>query len=87
MKCSIEKSVQILGGQSALARLIGVSQPAVHKWRKTGIVPVRRAISIARATGWEITPHDLRPDVFPNPTDGMPVDESPVSKVSDHAPA
>ncbi|ACI38640.1 hypothetical protein ECEC1846_1140 [Escherichia coli EC1846] len=22
---------------------------------------------------WEVTPHEIRPDIYPNPTDGLPV--------------
>ncbi|ENE14571.1 hypothetical protein ECP03047993_1333 [Escherichia coli P0304799.3] len=21
---------------------------------------------------WEVTPHEIRPDIYPNPTDGLP---------------
>ncbi|MBL2607392.1 Cro/Cl family transcriptional regulator, partial [Klebsiella pneumoniae] len=23
---------------------------------------------------WQVTPHELRPDLYPNPTDGLPKD-------------
>jgi len=27
------------------------------------------------ARDWEVTPHELRPDIYPNPTDGLPADK------------
>ncbi|MMZ41479.1 helix-turn-helix protein [compost metagenome] len=29
-------------------------------------------IKWAAATGFNVTPHDLRPDLYPNPSDGLP---------------
>lgn len=31
-----------------------------------------KALRIARHSAWMVTPHDLRPDIYPNPTDGLP---------------
>ncbi len=45
---------------------------AVSLWRKNG-VPSSRVIQIYKATG--VTPHELRPDLYPNPTDGLPKQE------------
>lgn len=30
-------------------------------------------IKWAAATGFKVTPHELRPDLYPNPRDGLPV--------------
>lgn len=30
------------------------------------------ALKWAAATDFQVTPHDLRPDLYPNPTDGIP---------------
>ncbi|MCZ6443305.1 YdaS family helix-turn-helix protein [Escherichia coli] len=32
-----------------------------------------KVLRIAEATNFEVTPHELRPDIYPNPTDGLPV--------------
>ncbi|MDA8416758.1 MAG: YdaS family helix-turn-helix protein [Betaproteobacteria bacterium] len=56
--------INALGGQSAVAREIGVSQPSVHEWTKTGIPSGRihrMAILAERkgiATRKEICPRD-----------------------------
>lgn len=56
--------INALGGQSAVAREIGVSQPSVHEWTKTGIPSgrIHRMAILAEqkgiATRKEICPHD-----------------------------
>lgn len=58
------------GNVAAMARDIGCSRAAPHQWGDK--VPAERVLEIAKATGWRFTPHALRPDLYPNPTDGMP---------------
>lgn len=71
---AITQAVELLGSQVALARAIGgsVKQQHVWKWLRSGKVPGDRVIDVARATGWKITPHQFRPDIYPNETDGLP---------------
>lgn len=59
----VESAIQIVGGLTALARLLGVAPPTVHEW-KTGKrpVPVERCVAIERATESAVTRQDLRPD-------------------------
>jgi DNA-binding transcriptional regulator YdaS (Cro superfamily) len=61
----IEKAIQIVGGLTALARLVGVAPPTVHEW-KTGKrpVPIERCLAIERATSGAVTRLDLRPDDY-----------------------
>lgn len=58
-----------------LGAMIGVSGMAVSSWRTKyqGIVPAKRVIPIHYATG--VLPHELRPDLYPNPTDGIPANK------------
>lgn len=61
-------AVQRAGGQTALAKLIGVKQQNVWDWLNTGKrqASPKYAIAIEEATG--VSKHDLRPDIFgPNP--------------------
>jgi len=65
------KAVYIAGGQSALARQIGVTQGAVWKWvaGHKKVSPVH-AVAIADAVNRAVQPHELRPDLptlFPHP--------------------
>ena len=59
--------------QEQLAEKLGVSSMTVSHWRHrdNGVAPTNRVIPIFNATG--VTPHELRPDLYPNPTDGLPV--------------
>lgn len=54
---------------SALARRIGVEPQAISKWER---VPPARVIAVCEAVDWAVTPHQLRSDIYPNPTDGLP---------------
>jgi DNA-binding transcriptional regulator YdaS (Cro superfamily) len=70
MKASIHIAAELLGGQAALARAAGVSQPAAFKWlhdkSKPGPIAV---LAIERATFGRVTRHALRPDIYPLPPD------------------
>lgn len=65
MSNSVEKAVEIVGSQSALAAMIGVRPQAVQQWVATGIAPVRRVIAIEQASGGKVSRHELRPDIYP----------------------
>lgn len=58
--------------QAALGRRVGVTQSAVAQWVAGGRIEAERVLAVAGATGWRVTPHDLRPDLYPHPDDGMP---------------
>lgn len=42
---------------------------AVSKWAR---VPAERVIPLCAATQWAVTPHQMRPDLYPHPCDGLP---------------
>ncbi len=64
MPNAIERAVDAAGGQSALARALGVTPQAVQRWCATGVVPPIRVIDVERLTG--ISRHALRPDLYPS---------------------
>ncbi len=66
MSDPIRAAVYRLGGPVAVARSIGVSRHVVHAWMRSGRVPYRRVLPLAKAAG--AYPHQLTP--------GFPVDES-----------
>lgn len=70
----LNKAVELLGGQVGLAKAVGVSQAHVWKWLNTTIdgVPDKKVIPISHATNWQVTPHELRPDIYPHQHDGLP---------------
>lgn len=65
MKTPIQKSIEIVGGQTALARSCGVRYQAVQKWIKKSRVPAARVLDIERATKGRVTRYELRPDIYP----------------------
>lgn len=60
----LERAVDKAGGQSAFARLHGVSQPTVWAWVRQGKpLPAEYVLATERELG--ISRHDLRPDLYP----------------------
>jgi transcriptional regulator with XRE-family HTH domain len=59
--------------QDAVAKALGVSQGLVSHWL-TGRRPVsaEHVLPLSAYTGFEVRPHDLRPDLYPFPSDGVP---------------
>ncbi|WP_353614054.1 YdaS family helix-turn-helix protein [Mangrovibacter phragmitis] len=72
---AIDKAITTAGTASRLAELLAVSAMTISHWRNRyhGIVPADRVLQIYGATG--VTPHELRPDLYPNPSDGLPKQE------------
>jgi len=56
-------AVDILGGQTATAKKLGVSQQAVQYWVKRGRVPALKTIPLEVASG--VSRQKLRPDLYP----------------------
>ena len=62
-------------GLKKLAEGLGVSHQAVRKFESSR-VPAERVIQVARLTGWTVTPHQLRPDLYPLPSDALLLDSN-----------
>ena len=59
----IEKAVNVVGGQTALAEICGVKQQQVWNWiNRQGHPPGRYCYQIEEATG--VSALELRPDIF-----------------------
>tara|TARA_R110000787_G_scaffold121408_1_gene232274 strand:- start:256 stop:510 length:255 start_codon:yes stop_codon:yes gene_type:complete len=56
----IKSIIKKAGGQLKLARLLGISQPAVSQWER---IPVEHVLIIEHMVG--INRHEMRPDVYP----------------------
>ncbi|HHB7561651.1 TPA: transcriptional regulator [Klebsiella pneumoniae] len=69
---ALERAIHIAGDATKLAEKLDVSLMTVSHWKKRhgGVVPQKRVFPIFNATG--VTPHELRPDLYPNPNDGLP---------------
>jgi TorA maturation chaperone TorD/DNA-binding transcriptional regulator YdaS (Cro superfamily) len=57
---ALEKAIGSVGGVRALARSLGISQPAISSWKR---VPADRVLSVEATTG--VSRSDLRPDIYP----------------------
>lgn len=70
---AFNRAIEVLGGQSALARLLGggIRQSHVAYWLHVkGMLPAEHCLAVERALrnrGCGITKHDLRPDVYARP--------------------
>ena len=79
---ALQKAVDVAGGQAGLAREIRrvrpdtkIGQPHVWGWLnsvESEVPPSDITRALSEAIGWEVTPHELRPDIYPNPTDALP---------------
>lgn len=64
----LKKAIELAGGQSALARLIGVKQGHIWHWlNKSKKVPAEYVIPIETALDGQVKRHELRPDIYPPP--------------------
>jgi len=68
-------------GQTALAEKLKAIKPEskirqghINNWlrRGKGIVPPEWVLPVCQADDWQATPHELRSDLYPHPTDGLP---------------
>lgn len=67
----LTRAVDLVGGQSALARKIGggIKQQNVWLWLQRDEAPPEHCIAIERACAGQVTRYDLRPDVFGESTE------------------
>ena len=79
---TLNEACKIAGSQTNLVRRIlaiypasKIMPPAIWAWVKSGRAdrpPADYVLPISKAVDWQITPHQLRPDIYPHPCDGMP---------------
>ncbi|MEW8042653.1 MAG: YdaS family helix-turn-helix protein [Candidatus Thiodiazotropha endolucinida] len=69
---SIELAIQAVGSPSELAKRSQTTPQNISNMRARNRVPSGWVIPVSKATGWAVTPHQIRPDLYPNPTDGLP---------------
>ena len=62
-KTPLEKACEIVGGQSKLAGILGVTPQAITAWLSySRPIPILRCSQIEQATDGKVTRKDLRPD-------------------------
>lgn len=73
----LDELTEAIGPYSAIGAIFDppISPQAVSKWGEKGIPP-ERVIALSRATGFRVTPHRMRPDIYPAPSDGVPAEKA-----------
>lgn len=67
---ALKRAVEIAGGQTALARLVGKRQGHVWDWlNSTKKLAPEIAVAIERAIDGQVRRDELRPDIFDPPGD------------------
>lgn len=61
---ALRNAIDVIGSQSAMAALLGITQGAISRWLARGSsLPAEHVLKVEAATG--ISRHDLRPDLYP----------------------
>ena len=76
-----QKIISLCGSQSELARRLGKNSQTVSVWFRTQVASTEvlnacRVLKVSEVVDFKVTPHELRPDLYPNPTDGLPQKEA-----------
>lgn len=71
MDIEVQKKILEICSQSELGRRLGKRQQTISGWFKKE-VPSGQVVLAAKALNWAVTPHELRPDLHPNPSDALP---------------
>ena len=71
MNDHVKKRVAGKFSQRELAMLMSTKQQSVSRWFNSKF-PASRVLQLCENMEWTVTPHELRPDIYPNPTDGLP---------------
>ncbi|HBA3610896.1 TPA: helix-turn-helix domain-containing protein [Escherichia coli] len=72
MKGNDYDELRTLIAQNAIARNLGVTPQAVNQWFSKSTIPARFVLRVCEVVEWKVTPHGLRPDLYPHPADGIP---------------
>lgn len=63
--------IKTAGGAAAVASLFNITPQAVGLWYSNG-VPAEKVLPLCGHCYYRVTPHQLRPDIYPHPDDGLP---------------
>lgn len=68
-----DRAIERIGSVAVAARVLGYKTAwGLAKYGK--VVPDGKVLLFAQLAGWVSTPHQLRPDLYPHPDDGLPLD-------------
>ena len=78
-------TIKAQGGSGQVSRRMGVKQARLCNWLARGSIPAEWIITLCGALEWVVTPHQLRPDLYPHWLDGMGDVAGPVGATTDPA--
>jgi DNA-binding transcriptional regulator YdaS (Cro superfamily) len=64
MKIKLDDIFEAAGGQSELAKKLGICKSAVNKWKLKNTVPIGRIVEVEKATAGKITRYQMRPELY-----------------------
>ncbi|MDA8487444.1 transcriptional regulator [Kluyvera sp. Awk 3] len=76
MDNQVKEKISSLMSQVSIGERFGISSQAVGKWLRKGSIPPRRILPLCQILNWQVTPHEIDPLAYPNPTDGLPKKDS-----------
>lgn len=66
MQTPLERAIDFVGSQAALAKALKVKPQHVWNWlNRDSRVPAEQVLPIEAATEGKVTRHELRPDLYP----------------------
>jgi hypothetical protein len=68
----IAEALKKAGGIGAVAKALDMSEEGVRLWRARDNVPANNVLWLSERTDWAFTPHQLAPELYPHPDDGLP---------------
>lgn len=68
----IQLRLRAITSQRAIAKGLGISPQAVNQWFSKSVIPARFVLQVCEFVGWKVSPHEIRPDLYPSLQDGMP---------------
>lgn len=70
---AFDRAIAAIGSVSQAAERLGYKTAwGLAKYGK--VIPSDKVIQFAELSGWKATPHELRPDLYPHPDDGLPAE-------------
>ena len=56
--------------ECALAQRLGVSRQALHRWKRNGKIPIKRAAELEEISAGQVRREEIRPDIY-RPADAI----------------
>ncbi|KAA5923442.1 helix-turn-helix domain-containing protein [Pantoea sp. Bo_2] len=71
MNESIRQKITLVISQRGIAKALGITPQAVNQWFIKSTIPPRFVLPLCELVDWMVTPHEVRPDLYPSAKDGL----------------